>query len=502
MRDTCLPPSAVCAATQTAKARLSAANAPTAPGLSFLNRLTGLVLAGALSACAAPGSVSGPAESPVARASSAAIDLPLSEPLVAATAPVPRAGLPGNAQLARDFLELSFALESGRTLPRFTRFEGPVSITLAGAVPASAPQELGRLVGRLRTEAGLDVSAQPGAANRITVTFLPKRKMQAQVPNAACFVVPNVASWDEYRAQRRSPRADWAQLSTRTMASVFIPSDATPQELRDCLHEEISQALGPLNDLYRLPDTVWNDDNFHTVLTRFDMTILRATYDPALRSGMSQPEVLAALPGVLARVNPGGGDARGNAAALREDVTPRSYIAAIEGALGAKANPARRRAAAQTAVAVAAAQGWRDTRAGFAWFALGRLAMKDDPDLALRAYLNAGNIYRATPGAGIQAAHVDMQLAAYALGAGRAQDAIALVNRSLSAALQGENAALMATLYLIRAEAYEALGHTEQARQARLDSATWARYGFGSDAAVRARAAEVAALAQAGAQVN
>jgi hypothetical protein len=55
---------------------------------------------------------------------------------------------------------------------------------------------------------------------------------------------------------------------------------------------------------------------------------------------------------------------------------------------------------------------------------------------------------------------------------------------------------------MIRAESYEALGQSALARQARLDSANWARYGFGSDAAVRARAAEVAALAQAGARLN
>lgn len=491
MRDTCLPPVAVSAhRAETARpTRL-----PTRPGRRFLTRLSGLVLVAALAACGAAPTV----ESPTARASSAAIDLPLADPVPGLSAPVPRAGLPANAQLARDFLELSFSLESGRALPRFTRFEGPVSITLSGAVHPAAPQELGRLVARLRSEAGLPVSTAPGAPNRINVEFLPKRVMQSQVPNAACFVVPGVTGWEDYKASRRSAKSDWAQLVRRELATVFIPSDATPQEVRDCLHEEISQALGPVNDLYRLPDTIWNDDNFHTVLTRYDMTILRATYAPELRSGMSQPEVMAALPAVLARINPAGGPVH----ALREDPTPRGYVAAIERALGASANPARRQAGAREALQIAAAQGWTDTRTAFAWFALGRLSLQSDPDQALRAFMNAGAIYRATPGAGIQAAHVDMQLAAFALSAGRAQDAIQLVNRSLSPAISAENAALMATLHMIRAEAYEQLGNLAQARQARLDIAQWARYGFGSDAAVQRRAAEVAALADAGARVN
>ncbi len=494
MRDTCLPPQAVSAATETAGLEFLPAR-PRGRALSRLvARLGLLACAGALAACVAPT----PPESPTARASSAAIDLPLADPTIATSDPVPAARLPSNAALARDFLELSFSLESGRPLPRFTRFEGPVTISLSGNAPAVAQTELARLIGRLTREAGLPVSAGQSATNHINVQFVPKSEMRAQVPNVACFVVPNIADWSDYKQNRRSARADWALLQSRTAASVFIPQDATPQEVRDCLHEEISQALGPVNDLYRLPDTVWNDDNFHTVLTRFDMAVLRATYAPELHSGMSQPEVMAALPGILGRINPAGGAVTH----LREDPTPRTYVNAINEALGARSNTARRKAAAQQAVQIAAAQGWTDTRAGFAWFALGRLSMNDDPNLALRAFLNAGAIYRATPGAGIQAAHVDMQLAAFALGSGRAQDAIALVNRSLGAAIEEQNAALMATLYLIRAEAYEALGARPQAAQARLDSAHWARYGFGSDAAVRARAAEVAALARAGARVN
>ena len=437
-------------------------------------------------------------ESPAARASSAAIELPLAEPLDLRAAPPPRATLPGNGQLARDFLELSFSLESGRALPRFTRFEGPISVQLSGQVPAVAPRELGLLVSRLKSEAGIAISTAPGAPNLVNVEFLPKRQMQAQVPNAACFVVPDVSNWQDYLTNRRSARADWAQLTRREQISVFIPSDATPQEVRDCLHEEISQGLGPVNDLYRLPNTVWNDDNFHAVLTGYDMTILRATYAPELRSGMSQPEVMAALPKVLARVNPGGGAVSG----LAPDPTPQGYVRAISRALGGQASTEGRKGAAREALSIAASQGWNDTRTAFAWFALGRLSLQSDPQGAINAFVNAGAIYRRTPGAGIQAAHVDMQLAAYALASGRAQDAIQLVNRSFSAALSGQNAALMATLYMIRAEAYEQLGNGAQARQARLDMGHWARYGFGSDTAVQRRAAEVAALADAGARAN
>ena len=45
--------------------------------------------------------------------------------------------------------------------------------------------------------------------------------------------------------------------------------------------------------------------------------------------------------------------------------------------------------------------------------------------------------------------------------------------------------ALLATLLMIKAEALDAQGRSEEARITRLDSLGWARYGFGSDQEVR-----------------
>jgi hypothetical protein len=457
--------------------------------------VSALVAAMFLGAC-----TPGPQQETITRASTSALELP---GMVASsgglTQPQARRRVASNAEIARDFVELSFNLESGRPIPRLSRFEGPVTIRTTGAVPASAPAELARLVSRLRAEANIDITASQSPDASITVEFVPRRTMSAAVPNAACFVVPNVTSWDQYKRARGTAVTDWAQVPVRTHATVFVPSDTAPQEVRDCLHEEVAQGLGPLNDLYRLPDSIFNDDNFNTTLTAHDMAVLKVYYARELHSGMTPQQVQALLPQVLARVNPAGGPTSG---AGKPSPTPQIFVATLEKAMGPRASNRARQDFARQAVAMAAAQGWHDTRAGFAWFALGRLTMQDAPQTALTAFLNAGAIYRATPGAGIQAAHVDMQLAKVALANGRAQEAIQLVNRSTGAALENENPALMATLLLIRAEAYEMLGNDQLARQARLDSASWARYGFGSDAAVRQRSAEVAALANTGSRRN
>ncbi len=397
-----------------------------------------------------------------------------------------------NAQLAADFLELSFQMESGRRLPQFTRFEGPVTIAVRGAAPASLSGDLSRLVSRLRSEAGIDISlSKPGnPAPSITVQIVPKRELQRLVPQAACFVVPNVSSWGEFRKARRSRAVDWAALSERRQVAVFMPGDVSPQEVRDCLHEEIAQALGPLNDLYRLPDSVFNDDNFHTVLTGFDMLMLRVYYDPSLHSGMEQSQVAARLPAILNRVNPAGNRGRGGYA----DPTPRAWIDAIETALGPKGRPAARLQAAKQAVTISKSRGWSDNRAAFALYALGRLSLSAEPELSLASFLEASRLYRANPETQIQAAHVAMQLAAFSLSAGQADGTIGLIDEVLPAVRRAENAALLSTLLLLKAEAYELMGRSSEANAVRTEALGWARYGFGSDAVVRARVSEISSL--------
>ena len=405
------------------------------------------------------------------------------------------------AGLAADFLDLAFRMESGRPVPALSRFEGPVRLRTAGTVPPLAEADLARLIGRLRSEAGIDIAraaddvaddVADGRAN-LTVEFLPRRTISALVPQAACFVAPNVGSWAEYRRARRTGRTDWTGLRVRERIAVFIPGDVAPQEVRDCLNEEIAQGLGPLNDLYRLPESVFNDDNVQGVLTAFDMLMLRVYYAPETFSGMTEAQAAAVVPSVLARLGyaPGGG----GGATLRE--TPRAYVSAIETALGPRASAESRRAAAMRAVAIADARGWRDSRAGFAWSVLGRLSMSGRPDMALDAFLRADAIFRSGPGMELQAANVAVQLAAFALSQGDAEQALTLTGQAAGAAMRGQNAALLFTLLTIRAEALDILGRTAEAASARTEALGWGRYGFGSAAEIATRASEIAALSPA-----
>ncbi|MEX0351595.1 MAG: DUF2927 domain-containing protein [Paracoccaceae bacterium] len=411
-------------------------------------------------------------------------------PMKSFSAARPSAPVRSNANIAADFLALHFELESGRELPIFTRFDQPITLRVTGAPPESLQSDLSQLLDRLRREAGINIRQVSDSSANITIEAVSREEIRRALPHAACFVVPNVASLAEFRSKRRKPETNWALLRERRQLGIFLPNDVSPQEVRDCLHEELAQAIGPLNDLYRLPDSVFNDDNVHTVLTGFDMLILRASYDPALRNGMTRDEVAAALPGILARQNP-----RGVRVAERPiSKTPRSWIDATQTALGPGATQRQRHRAANDAARIAQQQGWTDHRRAFSHYILGRMVQADDAETAQQHYRSALYYLSQTPGTDLQTAYVITQTAAYALANGQPQEARKQIGPQLQVAQRAENAALLSTLMLLDAEALELQGQRDKAEDVRLDSLGWARYGFGSDWAVRARMQEVAAL--------
>lgn len=403
---------------------------------------------------------------------------------------LPEAPVRSNNDLALDFIELSFQMESGRTLPVLTRFETPISVRVTGSPSPTLIPDLRRLMARLRTEARIDIRETRNEIANVTIQAVSREDIRRVLPQAACFVAPNVSSIAEYRSARRQPTTNWTLLKSREKIAIFLPNDASPQEVRDCLHEELAQALGPLNDLYRLPDSVFNDDNVHTVLTGFDMLILRAYYDPALRSGMTRGQVAAALPSILARINP-----RGTRQPARFATrTPPEWSKAIQTALGRSISFTSRQTAAQEGIRIAAAMGWQDHRRAFAHYAMGRVMQASNAEMAQKHYLMADRYYAMTPGTKLHRAYVATQLSAYAITKGDGDHALRLIAPHVETAMQSENAALLSTLLLLRAEALELESRPTEASGVRLDSVGWARYGFGPDWAVRAKLREIASL--------
>lgn len=396
-----------------------------------------------------------------------------------------------NADIAQEFLDLTFALESGQKIPRLTKFQGKIGISLNKAAPAIASRELDKLIARLNQEAGLPVFRGSSENAQIRVETLPKSQMQSLAPTAACFVVPNVTSWAEYRRRRFKPETDWTKLTERRLITVFMPNDVSAQETRDCLHEEIAQALGPVNDLYRLPDSVFNDDNFNISLTAYDMLILRAYYDPQIRNGMTKPQVAKVLPSLLARMNPRGQNAP--AGGLR--VTSKTWVAALEVALGPRSGRTKRAAAAHRVVRLAKDAGYNDHRLAFSYYARAQVMIKDDPRLAAadfsQAYIGFKTLFGPQD---IHTAHAAVQMASLALSAGKLSTALEYINASIPAAQQAQNGSLLFGLLAMKAEVFEALGQVSDAKALRREAISWGRYGIASQSEISRRLGQVADL--------
>ena len=141
-----------------------------------------------------------------------------------------------------------------------------------------------------------------------------------------------------------------------------------------------------------------------------------------------------------------------------------------------------------------AVSGGGPSQLALSYYWLGRLSFASDPERALNAFMAAHRLYRQSPETRAQSAQVALQLAAFQLSIDRPDAAIRLVDDNLAVTRRGENAVLLSLFLLVKAEALTLQGKTDTAEKVHREALAWARYGFGSDAEVRERAAEVLAI--------
>jgi hypothetical protein len=184
------------------------------------------------------------------------------------------ASTPPLAEMMAQYRAIAFGGEMGpgRYRDRVIKWVGPVVIRLRGHGARRYRREVMRHLHVLARLTGLSFTVlPPGSRMRanMTVTFVYNGGRGPADRERACESwAYNTPDYVIYRAEVRIS-ADWRRLR------------------RHCITEEITQALGLLNDSNLIFPSIFNDNSHQQRLSAWDRMLVRAHYDPRIRPGMS-----------------------------------------------------------------------------------------------------------------------------------------------------------------------------------------------------------------------
>lgn len=254
-----------------------------------------LILAGLLAACSARTDPYAIAERPA-------------EPAYGAALPAGTTAW-SNDSLAEAFTMLMHRSEWGGSVPYLLRYETPVRVNLVGDGANQYAPFTRAFLADIRRHAGIDIRLSEVPGN-LRIEFVPGYDFEDFTANQ-CFFVSGLTDWETFLSDPE--RFSWARPEAQerlTGITVFLPQTHPPHAVRGCIAEEVTQALGPGNDLYGLAWSIFNDDEGHIWPTAVDYLMLRLLYHPDLHTGLRPRETRARARALLEVLNPEGESAR------------------------------------------------------------------------------------------------------------------------------------------------------------------------------------------------
>lgn len=97
----------------------------------------------------------------------------------------------------------------------------------------------------------------------------------------------------------------WADDRTGSIqrAVIVVNAERLLIRINHCLLEEMTQSLGLPNDSNDISPSIFHDASRRTDLTRTDLILLKALYDPRLAPGMPKAEAMAKVRDVIVELN-------------------------------------------------------------------------------------------------------------------------------------------------------------------------------------------------------
>ncbi|MEM8788196.1 MAG: DUF2927 domain-containing protein [Pseudomonadota bacterium] len=223
--------------------------------------------------------------------------------------------------LVRNFERIAFFSETfrnGRQLLNrsrpitLTRWEGPIrlGVIFGDSVPEAQRRrdlrDVEDLLSRYRSVTGRDIRYVPDGDINFLVLVL-ERQEQFQFAQA----IEETGSFPISIAGDLRNSAPsvlcWANLISApdrsreiVFASALIKAEHRGTWRTSCFHEELTQALGLVNDNFAVRPSIFNDDEEFAFLTLHDEILLRMLYDPRLYPGMTLAQARPLLPQIAA----------------------------------------------------------------------------------------------------------------------------------------------------------------------------------------------------------
>jgi hypothetical protein len=206
-----------------------------------------------------------------------------------------------DAEIIDGFYRIVFGAEfhvSG-SVDRIRKYEKPVRVNVDSRAKPDRRKEVAEVVDDIRSKIRhLDIAmADSRKEANVTVTLVRDRDIEKTIRQfygreQAARIVKSL------EPQCLSGfRKD--ELFRIEHSDVIVVVDAGEFIFRDCIYEELLQALGPINDDDDLPWTMFNDDVQMGFFGIYDQYLLNILYDPRIRAGMTKEQVKALLPQIL-----------------------------------------------------------------------------------------------------------------------------------------------------------------------------------------------------------
>lgn len=224
-----------------------------------------------------------------------------------------------NDELAMNFEKIALNREYRRDGPkllqertpgRISRWDAPLRYQIIGdGATAQDRADYAALAERLTWLTGVDVyedAADPNVSILILDAEERRNFVRQLKEDGAAERMPLVVEWVEKITYPCVGQIGYRDVETGriTGALIFLKAELQGVFRKSCIHEELAQTMGLMNDDDEVRPSIFNDDQEFALLTEHDEYLLRILYDVRLKTGMEAADALPLVPAIIEGLRP------------------------------------------------------------------------------------------------------------------------------------------------------------------------------------------------------